>query len=206
VETSNKRLILTVCMLAYGMIVVIAAVLVSDCEGGHGASPEIIDPWVAHSLDDAIKRRDEVIQLEVRWDTATTLPDKIKLLYKLKYLWWKDGNLKILPDVVAELPELETIKLGRNRIETISRKLPKLSKLRYIYMEDNYIITLPEEICSVGNLNELVLENNRITLLPDSIGKLTSLRILDLRRNPVPQQEIERIRNVIPKECEFLHD
>ena len=50
----------------------------------------------------------------------------------------------------------------------------------------------------LSNLKEFDLTYNQLTSLPESIGKLTNLERLDLRNNPMSDEEKERIKKLLP--------
>ncbi|WP_082285824.1 leucine-rich repeat domain-containing protein, partial [Leptospira interrogans] len=64
------------------------------------------------------------------------------------------------------------------------------------------LTTLPSEIGQLHNLTELYLQYNRIKTLPEEIARLQNLRKLTLYENPIPPQELDKIRKLLPN-CEI---
>ena len=62
----------------------------------------------------------------------------------------------------------------------------------------NEISELPESIGDLSNLTYLELQGNYLTKLPQSINKLINLKKIDLRWNPLPQSEIDNVREIFP--------
>ncbi|WP_025177421.1 leucine-rich repeat domain-containing protein, partial [Leptospira interrogans] len=58
------------------------------------------------------------------------------------------------------------------------------------------------EIGRLQSLTELHLQHNQIATLPDEIIQLQNLRKLTLYENPIPPQELDKIRKLLPN-CEI---
>ena len=93
----------------------------------------------------------------------------------LKKLYLDDMELTSLPESIENLTNLEWLHLGYNKLET-----------------------LPDSIVNLKNLEKLWLYQNKLTSLPEDMDKLTNLNYLVLHNNPISDEEIERIKKLLP--------
>ncbi|KAJ6295216.1 hypothetical protein OIU76_027669 [Salix suchowensis] len=88
----------------------------------------------------------------------------------------------VLPNLIATLSCLRTLKLPRCGIEEVPSNIGKLIHLRHVDLSWNYIKELPEEMCELYNMQTLdVSYCSEVLKLPDSIGKLIKLRHLGVQ-------------------------
>ncbi|KAJ6373381.1 hypothetical protein OIU76_027675 [Salix suchowensis] len=84
-----------------------------------------------------------------------------------------------LPNLIANLSCLRTLKLPRCGIEEVPSNIGKLIHLRHVDLSQNKIKELPEEICELYNMQTLdVSRCSELEKLPANIGKLIKLRHL----------------------------
>lgn len=84
-------------------------------------------------------------------------------------------NLKVIPDEIRELQNLESLSVIQCGLESFSKYLWDLKKIKY-----------------------LSLWGNNITSLPYDIIKLDKLEYLNLQDNPISKEEQERIKTLLP--------
>jgi len=102
-------------------------------------------------------------------------------------------DLEELPADIAQLINLEDLRLNGNRLTRLPPEIGKMVGPHLIDVSHNKLTSLPPE---VGNLTDTSLRatNNRITKLPDEIVHVKSV---DLSGNPIPAEEQERIRGML---------
>ncbi|KAJ6295280.1 hypothetical protein OIU78_023322 [Salix suchowensis] len=83
-----------------------------------------------------------------------------------------------LPDLIANLSCLRTLKLKSCGIEVVPSNIGKLIHLRHVDLSWNDIKELPEEICELYNMQTLDVSACNFEKLPENIGKLIKLRHL----------------------------
>ncbi|KAJ6373358.1 hypothetical protein OIU76_027655 [Salix suchowensis] len=89
-----------------------------------------------------------------------------------------------LPDLIANLSCLRTLKLSNCGIEEVPSSIGKLIHLRHVDLSRNPIKELPEEMCELYNMQTLdVSFCGNLEKLPDNIGKLIKLRHLSVYRS-----------------------
>jgi hypothetical protein len=86
-----------------------------------------------------------------------------------------------LPNLIANLSCLRTLKLSRCGIEEVPSNIGKLIHLRHVDLSWNKIRELPEEMCELYNMLTLdVSDCGKLERLPDNIGRLVKLRHLSV--------------------------
>lgn len=96
-------------------------------------------------------------------------------------------GLEEFPAEVAELPNLEDLRLNGNRLSALPPEIGKLTKLKRLELADNRLSELPPEIGRLTLLEDLQLWKNKLEGLPAEIGQLTSLKRLNLMYNPIAE-------------------
>ncbi|KAJ6373407.1 hypothetical protein OIU76_027698 [Salix suchowensis] len=87
-----------------------------------------------------------------------------------------------LPNLIANLSCLRTLKLLGCGIEEVPSSIGKLIHLRHVDLSFNKIKELPEEMCELYKMQTLdVSDCSEVLKLPDNIGKLIKLRYLSVR-------------------------
>ncbi len=149
---------------------------------------------------------------------------KLKQLREL-YL---DGNaLRKIPAGVFNLCDLQTLDLGINNIRSIPKEIAQLRHLKTLKLNSNHTppldttnlwnqievfekletlelwscqakIMIPEQIATLKKLKSLDLDNNKMTKLPQSLASMVWLKKLRISTNPLPADEIERLRTALP--------
>ena len=73
------------------------------------------------------------------------------------------------------------------------------SSVQVLDLSKKNLSELPIDILKFTNLTTLYLNNNKINTLPREITQLNNLKLLDLTGNPMTQEELKRIRQLLPK-------
>jgi Leucine-rich repeat (LRR) protein len=86
-----------------------------------------------------------------------------------------------LPNLIANLSCLRTLKLSGCGIEEVPSNIGKLIHLRHVDLSRNRIRELPEEMCELYNMLTLDVSScSKLERLPDNIGRLVKLRHLNV--------------------------
>ena len=98
---------------------------------------------------------------------------------------------------------LETVRLGRNRIQSVSamQNAHCRERIRYLDLSFNLI----EDISPLGtlsNLETLDLRNNQISSLVP-LRRLTNLKKLYISGNPLTDEQVEELRRALP-DCDIV--
>lgn len=84
--------------------------------------------------------------------------------------------------------------------------LPKLPKLESWFLANNKLVELPPNMAKLRSLAYLDLSNNKIKTFPKNLKWLKRIKFLSLEGNPMSEEELERIKKVLPLEAVFLSD
>nr|XP_034928282.1 putative disease resistance protein RGA3 [Populus alba] len=116
------------------------------------------------------------------YNTYSSFPATIHKFKKLRSLI-VDGRPSsmnaALPNLIANLSCLRTLRLSGCGIEEVPSNIGKLIHLRHVDLSENEIRELPEEMCELYNMLTLdVSFCQKLERLPDNIGRLVKLRHL----------------------------
>jgi len=70
----------------------------------------------------------------------------------------------------------------------------------------NGLNSLPDGFTHLNNLTGLDLDENNLSILPEEIGHLVNLTELDLSGNKIPEEEQERIQQLLPDCIIYFED
>jgi len=116
------------------------------------------------------------------YNTCSSFPVTIHRFKKLRSLI-VDGRPSsmnaALPNLIANLSCLRTLRLSECGIEEVPSNIGKLIHLRHVDLSLNEIRELPEEMCELYNMLTLdVSFCKKLERLPDNLGRLVKLRHL----------------------------
>ena len=164
--------------------------------------------------------------LEITWNPELeAFPEDLGKLKKLKVLELDNcENFQKFPASFGMLSALEEITVNNCKLSTFPTELSTLKKLRKIYIESentplkefplpltqlenleelflqrNALTTLPSEIERLKNLVYLDVQENQIISFPEEVQALESLKVLDFRGNPMEEEEIQKLKELLPR-------
>ncbi|MFQ5570217.1 MAG: protein kinase [Rhodothermales bacterium] len=155
-------------------------------------------------LPEAVTRLSGLHILHLGDNNLKDVPASLAQLTDLRRLYLWENNLTNVPEPLLQLRALRTLNLADNDLQRLPESIDQWSRLEELFLDDNQLTSLPESITRLRNLNLLSLANNELTSLPEPMGHLTNLVWLNLEGNPVPQDEIERLRHLLPR-AEILY-
>jgi small GTP-binding protein len=94
-------------------------------------------------------------------------------------------GLRVVPETVGQLANLQSLDLHNNQITVIPEALRHLAKLQDLYLYINQITIIPEALGHLAKLQRLSLSNNQITAIPEALGQLANLLSLNLHNNQI---------------------
>ena len=96
---------------------------------------------------------------------------------------WKQA-LGVVPDVVWERTDLQTLVLAGNDLVEVSERIGNLRNLRMLDLGHNRLRGIPDSIGDIEGLSDfLYLHDNQLTDLPASLTRLDKLRYLNISQN-----------------------
>lgn len=186
-ETTGRRARMTG-MLAMGLAVAILPPVKNTLmEGGRYTN-------LAKALAEPAKAQ----KIYLSEQKLTTLPPEIGTLRHARILRLTGNKLTILPPELAQMTNLEELRIGNNQVQTIPPEIGLLTNLTLLEAFNNYISHVPETIGNAQQLQEINLRWNSLTNLPTALNQLKGLKKMRLSGNPLPPDEIARLRELLP--------
>jgi Leucine-rich repeat (LRR) protein len=116
----------------------------------------------------------------------TMLPRQVFIPEKLVILSLTGFGINTLPPQIGNLQHLRYLFFRENQLRALPPEIGLLKNLVRIDLTNNHLVeTLPIEIAELKSLIILNLSGNKMTKLPLEIGALTRLRTLDLKGNSI---------------------
>lgn len=168
-----------------------------------GSNPGTISnhehPPLFTSLEEALKNPAEVYRLQLKRKRYREIPPELFTLTNLTELDLSNNRIEVVPDEISTLRNLQTLRLSNNRLHTISDSTGALTKLENIDLSRNHLVSVPATIGNLTELKSLEIWRNEIGSLPLRIAELSGTLIyLDIRQNPYPPENIEKLRSLLP--------
>jgi len=66
-------------------------------------------------------------------------------------------------------------------------------------LDNNQIKEVPPQLANLKKIQILMINSNMLTTLPIEIKQMQSLKSVQLRENPISDEEKEKIKNMLPK-------
>lgn len=131
-------------------------------------------------------------------EQLTELPESLAQLKQLKSLKLNFNRLTVLPHWLVELKQLEDLGVNYNRLVELPDWLSQLTELKFCRVASNRLLTLPESLGDFKQLSTLDLSNNRLMELPESIGDIVNLEYLFLENNRLTTlpKSLQQLRNL----------
>ncbi|MDJ1485690.1 hypothetical protein QNI16_34740 [Cytophagaceae bacterium YF14B1] len=122
----------------------------------------------------------------------------LRKLSQLKRLFLVNNQLEELYIDLNSLPKLTKLHLHNNQLKQLPENIGVLKRLKELRVYNNQLESIPDSIGNLEYIHYLSLNKNRLTTLPDSIQNLKRLKQLDLQDNLFSEQEINRIKRLLP--------
>lgn len=151
------------------------------------------------NLEEALKEPEKVQRLVLRRKGYKEFPKEIYKFKNLVELDLKGNKLTTLPDSIGTLSNLRYLNVARNFITTISPQISNLKNLVYLELGQNMITALPIEMGGLANLQYLSLWENELTRIPGTFEKLEKLKEIDLRSIVLSATQRDQIKESLPE-------
>lgn len=136
-------------------------------------------------------------KLDLSNNNIDTLPANLFNLTFLTSLNLNNNHISYLPPRLG-CRKLEYLFIKNNNLKKLPVSIGALRKLKVLVLADNELSELPKNMGMLAKLEVLDLSNNQLTKLPNSIGKLSNLKAIKLVGNPISQEELFRIKTLLP--------
>ncbi len=152
-----------------------------------------------HSLEAALRDPEKVFKLQLTQKKLKVVPDDIRKLTNLNALDLGRNKLKELPAWMGELVNMQEFRAPRNKFTEMPAVVCQWKHLKRLDMHQNQLPGLPP---CMGDLTELVsldLWSNDLETFPDELKGMIGLRFLDLRVIQFDEREMQQITDLFPK-------
>jgi len=175
------------------------------------------------SIPESINQLLGLIILDFSGNQLSSIPQSIGQLTKLRSMHLEINQLSSVPESIGQLTNLQRLHINNNQLTGVPESIGQLTLLIELYLSSNQLSSVPECLGKLTNLQDLDLSFNQLNSVPDSIGQLAKLQVLrlsnnllttlpdsitnlkdnltylDLRWNPIPEEEQAKIRSWLPK-------
>jgi Leucine-rich repeat (LRR) protein len=115
----------------------------------------------------------------------TTLPDELAILENLMTLRVDQNQLTDLPAGIARIPWLTMMDLSANRLQTLPEWISEMPRLNFLDVSNNALQQLPDTLLSSSRIKELMVSGNKIKVLPIPPAQNLQLKSIRLSHNPL---------------------
>jgi Leucine-rich repeat (LRR) protein len=150
------------------------------------------------SLEEALKKPDKVIKLELKRKKYKNFPKEILAFKNLQYLNLSKNHITQLPEEIGQLKNLQYLNISKNGLEELPPEIGDLINLYYLNANQNDLNSLPPQIGKLQKLKNLDLWSNNIDRFPEELKELKNLMLLDLRVILIPDAEQTHIKTLLP--------
>ena len=150
------------------------------------------------NLPESLQQLQHLQKLDLYHNQLSILPFSVCQLPNLQSLGLNHNQLQQLPQVFRQLQSLQRLYITHNHFTQLPEPILELQNLKHLYLSGNQIEHIPENISKLQNLNWLGLARNQIKQLPENLSKLPKLEWLDISANPLPSEEVEKLRSLLP--------
>lgn len=133
-----------------------------------------------------------VNMLDLSCNQLNRLPDNIGNLKSLTRLDVRSNKLQSLPQSIGNLSQLAHLNVSNNFLtaQGLPASIGSLTNLKTLNLGLNKLDSLPPAFEGLHGLQELKLFYNRFVDLPDFLKGLSNLTKLDIKGNPLKDQEV----------------
>jgi RocCOR-like putative regulator of kinase activity/DAPkinase-like Roc (Ras of Complex) protein/Leucine Rich Repeat (LRR) protein len=142
-------------------------------------------PFKLTELPESLKELTQLQYLYLANNSLTTLPNWLGELTQLKSLALSDNYLKAVPEAIGKLTQLQSLSLSTNSLNALPESMEQLTQLQSLYVDHNRLTKVPDWLGQLIKLQSLDLSNNQLTILPECLSKLTRLKVLDVGNNSI---------------------
>ncbi|WP_241758395.1 leucine-rich repeat domain-containing protein [Myxococcus landrumensis] len=127
------------------------------------------------------------------------VPDMVAEFTELESLELKGAALRHLPPVLARLTKLQRLNVdGNPDLDTLPPELAQLQELEQVSVQGTGIRVVPEVLSQLPKLRYLSLKATPITTLPEWLSRMPHLKTLDVAQTSIPAEEIQALKQAHP--------
>ena len=151
--------------------------------------------------------------LYLQWNKLVQMPEVLVDVPNLQELYLNYNQLGkehsqegySLPLRIGFMDNLLKLSLANNHLRKLPPGVGLLEKLESIFLDYNQFDEFPVELCEIETLRTICFRNNNISHIPEDIRYLVHLEYLDLRENPLPKEEQQKLSKLLPHSHIRIH-
>jgi hypothetical protein len=147
-----------------------------------GAVSLKLSEGLTHFPQEIFELADTLEQLDLSGNKLSALPADFGRLQKLRILFCSDNPFTVLPEVLADCPQLDIVGFKSNHITTVPPASLN-SNLRWLILTNNKVDALPAQIGQCHRMQKLMLAGNLLTTLPQELSLCRNLSLLRISAN-----------------------
>ena len=154
--------------------------------------------YIYKTIEKASKQPDAVYVLDLTKSKLKVFPPEILNFKNLNSLKLGKNKISFVPEGISQLLFLQELDLGKNKLDAFPGGLVELVHLKKLVLNQNYIEVIPYMIKNLQQLEYLDMWSNNLNSFPESLNELKKLQEFDLRVIQFTKAEKERITTLLP--------
>lgn len=173
--------------------------LVSINTSAQSLSKDQIDTCrVFKSMEEALVHPEKVYVLDLKKSKLKVVPDGLEKLVNLNKLVLSKNKLDKLPESITKLPHLQIIDISKNNFDVLPAQICRCTGLIELNMSVNNIEGFPACIGNLSKLEYIDAFSNNLMVFPPEMAQLTQLREMDLRVISIPDEIQKKVYEMLP--------
>ena len=145
-----------------------------------------------------------VKEITIGWQAWTELPIELGQLHALRSFAVLNMPLLQFPSFLVNCKNLRRLTIRGTDIRDIPDSIGRFAGLRYFDCSNcHQLESVSERLGDLLQLRELWLGENSLATLPQSLGNLRKLRFIRLCGSPIPFEQQQRLKEMLPARTRF---
>mmetsp|Transcript_489 Transcript_489/g.640 ORF Transcript_489/g.640 Transcript_489/m.640 type:complete len:1213 (-) Transcript_489:1110-4748(-) len=164
--------------------------------------------FVLPSTLDPFTKLIHLVSLKLSGNCLKILPESIGFLTQLQVFEARKNKLLFVPDSFCRLKLLKVLKLDQNRLSELPENLYQCESLKSVGLESNEFEYFPSCLVQCPSLENIGLKSNAIRSLPYFVGFMPRLVDINMFDNPLEDPEYEFVLDGVAAllwECRQRH-
>ncbi|XP_013369852.1 PREDICTED: leucine-rich repeat-containing protein 40 isoform X2 [Chinchilla lanigera] len=148
---------------------------------------EVFDAVKGNVVTSVNFSKNQLQEIPKRNNFLHSLPEEMKSLIRLQTINLSFNRFKVLPEVLYDIPALETILISNNQVGSLSpQKIKVMENLMTLDLQNNDLLQVPPELGNCVSLRTLLLDGNPFRVPRAAILTKGTAAILEYLRDRIP--------------------
>ncbi|XP_023574099.1 leucine-rich repeat-containing protein 40 isoform X2 [Octodon degus] len=131
-----------------------------------------------------VELKDMVSDVNLSFNKLSCVSLELCMLQKLTFL---DLRFKVLPEVLYDIPTLETVLISNNQVGSVNpQKMKMMDRLTTLDLQNNDLLQVPPELGNCVSLRTLLLDGNPFRIPRAAILMRGTAAVLEYLRDRIP--------------------